>query len=150
MSYITNSDIEKRLGTQAYVQLTDDEASGSADAARVEEARLGAEGEANSYLSARYAVPVDLTAHPELAAVLKSFVLDLAEYRLHARRPPIPPDIVRRRAEAAAWLSAVAMGVVHLPAATAVPADASRAPLAEAVGPPRVFRRDDWIDGSGD
>ena len=62
MSYLANSDIEKRLGAAAYVQLTDDEGTGSANQDRVDEARLGAEGEANSYLARRYAVPVDLSA----------------------------------------------------------------------------------------
>jgi len=146
MSYITNSDIEKRLGAAAYVQLTDDTGSGSADVAKVDEARLGAIGEADSYLAVRYQTPVDLTAHPELAAVLKSFVLDLAEYRLHNRRPPVPPDVVRRHSESLGWLARVAGGSVHLPAITAVAADSSRAPLAEVVGPVRVFTRDDVDD----
>lgn len=142
MSYITNADIESRLGTLAYIQLTDDSGSGSADATRVQEARLGAEGEANSHLSARYQVPVDLSAHADLAAVLRSFVLDLAEYRLHARRPPIPADIARRRTEAVAWLGAIAAGTIHLPASTPIASDTTRAPLAEIIGPERVFTRE--------
>ena len=68
MSYATNSDIESRLGNTLYVQLTDDVGSGSADEEKVSEARLAAEGEVNSYLGRRYAVPVDLTNHAELAA----------------------------------------------------------------------------------
>ncbi len=87
MPYVTNADIEERLGTLAYVQLTDDTGSGAADLDKVNEARLGAEGEVDSYLAARYAVPVDLVAHPELSAVLRTFVLDLVEYRLRNRRP---------------------------------------------------------------
>ena len=70
MSYITNTDIQTRLGTTLYVQLADDTGSGSADPNIVNEARLGAEGEANSYLARRYAVPVNLTAHPELTELL--------------------------------------------------------------------------------
>jgi len=143
MSYITAADLERRLGTAAYVSLTDDEATGSADPGRVEEARLGAIGEADSYLAGRYQTPVDLTAHPEPAAVLKSFVLDLAEYRLHNRRPPVPADIVRRHAEAIAWLSRVASGAVHLPVASSPASNASRGTLARITGPGRVFRRDD-------
>lgn len=142
MGYISNSDIERRLGTTMYIQLTDDSGAGVADELKVDEAREGAEGEANSYLAARYQTPVDLSAHPELAAVLTSFVLDLAEYRLHNRRPPVPADIVRKRVEAVTWLGNVATGVVHLPAMTTVAADSSRAPLAEAFGPERVFTRE--------
>ncbi|MCK6483606.1 MAG: DUF1320 domain-containing protein [Phycisphaerae bacterium] len=146
MPYITDDDIKARLGPAAYVQLTDDEGTGVENLERLAEARLGAIGEADSYLAGRYAVPVDLTAHPELAAVLRSFVLDLAAYRLHQRRPPVPPDVVRRHDEAVAWLTRVASGVVHLPAARSPAADASRAPAAIALGPGRVFRRDDFDD----
>ncbi|HUX30626.1 MAG TPA: phage protein Gp36 family protein [Thiobacillus sp.] len=51
MSYVTNADIEKRVGPAAYVQLTDDEDTGSANEDRVDEARLAAEGGVNSYLA---------------------------------------------------------------------------------------------------
>lgn len=119
MSYVTNAEIESFLGTQAYIQLTDDTGTGSADSAKVDQARLGAEAEVNSYLAARYAVPVTLTGEPEAQAMLRSVVLDLVAYRLHGRRPPIPPDIVRRRQEAATWLARVAVGQAHLPAALA-------------------------------
>ncbi|MFQ6048083.1 MAG: gp436 family protein [Phycisphaerae bacterium] len=143
MSYITNSDIEQRLGTSSYIQLTDDEGTGSANEARVDEARLGAEGEANSYLARRYAVPVDLSAHAELQAVLKSFVLDLAEYRLHARRPPIPSDVVRRREQAVTWLRRVAAGQVHLPAETPVDENPAIGQIGQVTGQKRLFDRDE-------
>ncbi len=143
MSYLANSDIEKRLGTAAYVQLTDDEGTGSANEDRVDEARLGAEGEANSYLARRYAVPVDLGGHPELAAVLESFVLDLAEYRLHGRRPPVPDDVLRRRQEAVQWRGRVAEGQVDLPAAAAPTASTSSGTVAEVSGAERVFDREE-------
>lgn len=143
MTYITAADIEARLGTAAYIALTDDEATGSANAARVDEARLGAIGEADSYLAVRYATPIDLSPHAELAALLKSFVLDLAEYRLHGRRPPVPDDIVRRRQEAVTWLSRVAGGAVQLPVTAAVESNRSRGLLAEVSGSQRVFTRDD-------
>ena len=90
MSYITNADIESRLGTAAYIALTDDAGTGVADTARVNEARSGAEGEADSYLATRYQVPVNVAAESDAAAVLKSFVLDLAAYRLHNRRTACP------------------------------------------------------------
>jgi phage gp36-like protein len=88
MLYITNTDIERRLGSAAYVQLTDDDGDGSADVGVVDEARLAAEGAVNSFLAKRYSVPVNLVAHSELADLLASVTLDLAEYRLRARRPP--------------------------------------------------------------
>lgn len=142
MAYITNEDIQSRIGPAAYVQLTDDTGTGSADTAKVDEARLGAEGEANSYLAARYAVPVDLTGEAQLAATLKSFVLDIAAYRLHTRRPPVPDDIVRRREEAVTWLVRVASGLVQLPAALALAENGALGIVARAVGPSRSMTRE--------
>lgn len=142
MTYVTASDIEERLGGTAYVQLTDDDATGSADLDKIEEARRGAEGEADSFLATRYAVPVDLTLHPDLAAVLKSFVLDLVAYRLHGRRPPVPQDVVRRQSEAVAWLARVANGEVQLPSALAPRTNAALAPVAAVTGTERMFSRD--------
>ena len=146
MSYITNADVQAWLGTQTYVELTDDSGSGSADEAKVDEARLGAEGEANSYLATRYQVPVEVSSEPEVEAVLKSFILDLASYRLHSRRPPVPADIVRRRDEAVTWLSRVATGVVQLPAALAVPENPALGTIGQAEGPRRSMTRDSLED----
>lgn len=142
MSYVTNSEIQSRLGTQAYIQLTDDSGSGSADVAKVDEARLGAEGEVNSYLATRYAVPVDLSAEAEVQAVLKSFVLDLVSYRLHSRRPPVPADIVRRREEAVTWLARVASGIVQLPSATTLAENAALGFMPQSTGPARSMTRE--------
>ena len=79
MSYVTNADIEERLGSDPYVQLTDDDGDGVADVGVVDEARLGAEGEIDSYLARRFQVPIDLTTHADLSGVLASFTLDLPD-----------------------------------------------------------------------
>ena len=142
MSYVTNSEIQARLGSQAYIQLTDDTGSGSADTAKIDEARLGAEGEVNSYLATRYAVPVDLSGEAEVQAVLKSFVLDLVSYRLHSRRPPVPADIVRRREEAVTWLSRVASGIVQLPSATTLAESLALGFVPQSTGPARAMTRE--------
>ena len=146
MSYITNDDIEAWLGTETYIELTDDTGSGSADQAKVDEARQGAEGEANSYLATRYEVPVDVSAEVEVGAVLRSFVLDLAAYRLHSRRPPVPEDIVRRREEAVTWLARVASGVVQLPSALAMRENTALSTLGQAEGPKRIMTRESLDD----
>ncbi|HVP11855.1 MAG TPA: DUF1320 domain-containing protein [Phycisphaerae bacterium] len=142
MAYITNADIERRVGTAAYIALTDDAGTGSADTAKVDEARMGAEGEANSYLAARYQVPVNVATESEVAAVLKTFVLDLAAYRLHCRKPPVPADVVRRREEAVEWLARVASGVVQLPSAAAPASNAAMGIVGQAAGPARVMTRE--------
>jgi len=146
MAYVTNAEIEARLGTATYIELTDDAGTGAADEAKVDEARLGAEGETNSYLATRYRVPVDVAAEAEVAAVLKTFVLDLVAYRLHSRRPPVPDDVVRRREEAVTWLGRVAAGIVQLPAAVALASTGAIGSLAEAAGPQRAMTRDSLED----
>lgn len=146
MSYVTNADIQAWLGTQTYIELTDDTGSGTADAAKADEARLGAEGEANSYLATRYGVPVDVSSEQEVEAVLKSFILDLASYRLHSRRPPVPADIVRRREEAVTWFSRVASGVVQLPAALVVRENTALGIVGRTDGPGRLMTRESLED----
>ena len=143
MTYITNSDLEAWLGTETYIELTDDVGSGSADPAKANEARLGAEGEANSYLATRFAVPVEVSSDAEAAAVLRTFVLDLAAYRLHSRRPPVPADVVRRREEAVTWLGRVAAGIVQLPAGVAPRENPALGIIGVAEGPEREMTREE-------
>ena len=143
MAYVTNNDIEERLGTAAYVQLTDDASTGSADTDKINEARLGAEGEVNSYLGRRYQVPIDLARHAEVADVLKSFVLDLVEYRLHARRPPVPGAVSNKRNQAIAWLDRVARADVVLPSVDPILENSATGISAETSSNERFFTRDD-------
>src|SRR3990172_7468712 len=134
MSYITNADIEERVGSVAYVQLADDDGNGVADVGVVDEARLGAEGEDNSYLGRRYAVPINLTTHPDLADVLSSFTLDVVGYRLGLGRPPVPEDARRRRDQAIEWLTRVADGRIELPSAVGVAASMARGMIGATTG----------------
>jgi phage gp36-like protein len=115
MGYITNTDVELRLGTTLLIQLTDDVESGQVNTDVADEARLGCEGEVNSFLARRYGVPIDLGAHPQVADLLRTVTLDLAEYRLHARRPPVPAEVIARQKGALAWLGKAASGEVILP-----------------------------------
>ena len=143
MGYITNADIEERVGSVAYVQLADDDGNGVADVGVVDEARLGAEGEVNSFLGRRYVVPISLATHPDLADVLASFTLDLAEYRLRLRRPPVPDDLRRRRDQAVEWLTRVAEGRIELPSAVGVAASTARGTIAATTGENRVLTHDE-------
>ena len=116
MAYLTNDDLIARVGTVAAVQLTTDSGA-EVDTDVLDEARLGAEGEANGYLAKRYQVPVNLTEHADLAATLKSMVLDLAVYKLMGRRPPVPPDQRTAREDAVKWFERISEGKIVLPAA---------------------------------
>ncbi|MHC4695137.1 MAG: phage protein Gp36 family protein [Planctomycetota bacterium] len=146
MAYVANSDIEERLGSQAYVHLTDDDGDGVADVGVVDEARLGAEGEVDSYIAQRYQVPVDVSARAELAGVLASITLDLAEYRLRSRRPPVPANTVRQHSRAIDWLKGVALGEISLPSTTEVPPGTARGLIAAATGAQRVLSRDELAE----
>ncbi|MBN1344513.1 MAG: DUF1320 domain-containing protein [Phycisphaerae bacterium] len=144
MGYVTNADIEARLGSRAYVELTDDDGTGTADLEKVDEARLGAEGEVDSYLARQYAVPVDVTVDETLAGLLKSVTLDLVVFRLHCRRPPVPEDVLDCRDAAIAWLGRVAEGEVVLQTSTELPAGETRGLRGIASGHRRVLTEEQW------
>jgi phage gp36-like protein len=141
MAYITNTDIEVRLGHAAYVQLADDDGNGAADTGVVDEARLAAEGEVNSFLALRHATPIDVAVYSELADLLKSVSLDLAEYRLRLRRPPVSEDARRRREQTIEWLRRIGDGTVALPSLSAVPTTTARGTIAKAIGAERLLSR---------
>ena len=143
MSYITNADIEQRLGSDTYVQLTDDDGDGVADVGVVDEARLGAEGEVDSYLAHRHQVPIDVSAYPQLAGVLASITLDLVERRLRGRRPPVPDSAIRTHDRAIEWLRSVADGAIKLPSAGALPANPTHGVVARASGDERILSHEE-------
>ena len=116
MAYIVQSDLETRVGTARLGQLTAETGS-TPDATAVAEIMASAEGEVNGYLARRHAVPVDLSAHPDLAATLKGYCLDIAAYRAFSRRPPVAEDVSKARGNAIEWLKAVSEGKIVLPAA---------------------------------
>jgi len=105
--------------------------------------RLAAEGEVNSFLARRYQTPIDTVVHADAADFLASIALDLAEYRLLARRPPISEDARRRRDQAVEWLTRVAEGVVDLPSAVAPAAHAGKGIGATTVGEERALSREE-------
>ncbi len=146
MAYISNSDIEVRLGSAAYVQLTDDDGNGVADAGVVDEARLGAEGEVDSYLARRFKVPIDLSVHTDLSDSLGTITLDLVEYRLRGRRPPVPQAAERRHAQAVAWLVNLAAGRIELPASTPPADTTTRGTIAAVSGEDRLLSREELSD----
>jgi len=146
MSYASNADLEERLGSAAYVQLTDDTGTGSADLDKVAEALNGAEGEVNSYLGRRVKVPVDTAGETQLAAVLKSITLDVAVYRLHTRRPPVPADVRYRYESAVQWLQRIASGQAVLPAATECDGNPALGIVGEVIGAPRVMSPEELED----
>jgi len=141
MNYAGPSDIEERLGPSVCAQLTDDTGLGSIDECKIIEALSGAEGEINSYLARRYAVPVQLAGEDALAGLLKSITLDLAEYRLNARRSPVPADVSRKREAAVQWLQSIARGLAVLPSSGELAGNPSLGVSGMATGSSRVMSR---------
>lgn len=119
MGYVSVTQLQGRLGALLYARLTDRVNGTTGDDAVGQQILDEAEAQANSYLAARYATPVDLSAHPELSDLLVSRVLDLAEY-LAWRSSPFVSDVPERVRmlghQATGWLEALAAGRVHLPA----------------------------------
>lgn len=142
MSYVTDADIERRLGPAAFVQLTDDAGTGSADLEVVAEARDGAVGEVNSYLARRFRVPIDVGLHVELGSILATVTLDVVAHRMHSRRPPIPPEVAARYALTVGWLAKVAAGDVALPAESMLAGADASGIVAKSSGNEAVLSRD--------
>ncbi len=142
MSYITNQRIQDRLGLATLLQLADDDSDGQADTAVLDEVRNAAEGEVNSYLARRYETPINLTIHTELVGILASITLDLAEYRLRLRRPPVASDVSERLRHALTWLSRVADGTLELPS-TGVALSSHRGSQAATLGDMRTLSHDE-------
>jgi len=139
MAYITNADIERRLGSANYIHLTDDLSTGVADATVADEARQAAEGEVDAYLGRRYAVPVEVASSPELAGLLAGVALDLAVNRLHGRRPPVPDDVRLQADRSRLLLARLSTGEAVLPSGAELPANAAAGPAGQAVGHRRVL-----------
>jgi len=145
MSYITDQNIQDRVGLTTLIQLADDDGDGQADTAILDEIRGAADGEVNAYLARRYQVPIDLTIHTGLAGLLTSITLDLAEHRLRSRRPPVASDISERLRHALTWLSRVADGTLELPS-PGVALTSNRGPQAATRGDSRTLSRDEFSD----
>lgn len=120
MAYITTSDLSARLGTTLYGRLTDRVDGATASDTTGQEIVDEAEALANSHLSRRYRTPIDLSVHPELSAVMRARVLDLAEviaWRTSPFTAGIPDRLTSLHEEALAWFSGLGRGEIHLPGA---------------------------------
>lgn len=146
MAYITNADIVQRVGSAAFAQLADDDGDGLADAGVVDEVRVAAEGELDSYLARRYRTPILLDEFPELAGLLMAIALDLAEFRLRLRRPPLAEDVRQRHALTLQWLERIASGVIALPSVAPLPSAAAGGIGASVFGEPRLLTRGEMAD----
>lgn len=109
MAYATLADLVAKIprGEQELIELTDRDASGIVNAARVDDALATATSIADSYLAKVVAVPLSVV--PEL---LQTHVCNLARYELYGDQPT--DEVRRRRDDALAWLKDVAAGRADL------------------------------------
>lgn len=138
MSYAAPQDIINRYPNRDLVQLTNEDPSATTvDTDALTQALNDASAEIDSYLEARFALP--LTDPPQ---VLNRLASDIAMYRLQALRPLHDlADARRRYDDAIAMLTKVSAGELTLGLA----ADNAEPPVAgaaeEVTGPRRVFSR---------
>lgn len=138
MPYATATDLTDRYGASALVLAADRDGDGVADTAAVDRALADATGEVDSYIAARYPVP--------LAAPLPSRVVqvtvDIAFYRLCREAGSYTEEIRQRYDDALAWLRDVARGIATLGQPAEAPA-ASAGDVQFESASPSVFGRAD-------
>lgn len=119
MSYITQAILEQRCGAGDLKAWTDDDASGTADAAVIAQAITDAEARIDAAAGQHYAVPLTL-ANAATARVIAFYAGSIARYTLALRRPGNLETALRTDYEdAVKWLDQLAAGTVALAGETA-------------------------------
>lgn len=139
--YATAEQMIDRLGERRAAELSA-ESGEIPDTAVIDAALVDAGSEINLTLATRWVTPVDTAVDATLAAALTTLTMDLAEYRLHLRRPPVPEDVKANRDRAVSMLTALGKGDATLPGLVAIPAPGNQGTVAEVHGPERVFTRE--------
>lgn len=111
-TYATPADMIAAFGLDEMIAVTDRTGTGQVDAAVALEALERASSEAESYLAARY--PLPLATVPQALAYA---VCDMARYRLTGGAAQETESIAERHRAAVAWLRDVAAGRAVLPGA---------------------------------
>lgn len=136
MTYALQADMQTALGDDELIQLTDraDPPVGAIDAAVLTRALEAADGEIDSYLAARYTLPL-----ASVPTILRDCAVDIARYRLHDRG--VPDRVKDAYKDRIAWLLNVSKGVASLGINTddLTPASAG---LPEMTSGGRVFARE--------
>ena len=119
--YCTPQDIERRIGTRRYDQLSRAYAEGTSWDNTVRDIIAEASGIVDSYLMKRYIVPVGDAEDPSrpVPLVVRNLTIDLAVYLLWRRtgQAEQQPDIKEGYEKAIQRLKDIAQGVAEIPAA---------------------------------
>lgn len=146
MPYADQSDIVAIYGQNALV-VADHDRDGVPDAAVVTRALEAATGEIDTYLAARYPLPLH-----EVPAFLKQLAVDIALYRLALTADVATTEHRTRYEDALGHLKKIGEGRAALAFTTPVPApspDASAFDRPQPIvqgGPPKLFTRDQMRD----
>ena len=109
MAYATQANIEERYGATFVAMSFDKDGDGNADAALVSKALDDATDIINSYVAAKYALPLS-----PVPTVLVGYCVDLAVYKGSAEAGSLTEEKTQRYKDAIAWLRDLAKGLVSL------------------------------------
>lgn len=124
MAYIVEADLNSALGSTAVLALLDDDGNGLVDAAPLAKVIAEASAKVDSYVRARYPVPLTGTLITEgiKAATTWCAAYFMASRHMEYRDAQGRPPYHQQYADALAWLTQVSVGAVHLEVDPAAPA----------------------------
>ena len=116
MPYALPSDIAAIYGAETLARLTDADGNGVADAGAIERAIAYGDAQIDSYIGARYPLPL-----PNTPTLIKMLSIDIAVYRIAQDHTRLTDEIVRRYDDAIRQLKALSSGTAVLPIPTGAP-----------------------------
>lgn len=133
--YATEQDMIDAYGSDAITIAADRDGDGVADPGVIDEALLFATEFINSYVGAKYALPLS-----SVPPVLPPVCVDIALYRLSQRPGAMTDEIKDRYEKVVSWLDRVARGIVSLGVDPSPPSQGGGG--VQLVSGPRRFTRD--------
>jgi phage gp36-like protein len=137
MPYCTQTDIETRIGPDDLVALADHNGDGDPDSDVIAGAIASASALMDSYLSARFTVPIAAASD-----VLTTRAVSLAVYFLRLGRDSVTDDARAQYRDDVDWLCAVVAGRASV-GVEPPPADVNSATGVRYQSQPRLFGRDE-------
>ncbi len=134
MAYALLQDMIDAYGEDAVAVAADRDGEGQIDQAAVDRELSGAESLINSYLRARYELPVS-----PVPDILKKYCVDIAFYQLSDRAGSLTDEKRRRYEDAVSFLKSLAGGAARLDSATPPPSSGGGVHVA---GAERQFTRE--------
>lgn len=134
--FATQSDLEARCGVATLIQLTDEDGSGVADAARIERELARASRTVLSYVTPKYDLGAGLS--DDALAALSDLTISLAIYALYRELPP--EKVKDDRRDAMQQLRDIQAGKATLDTGSHEVAARPEGVLVSV--PPRIFGRD--------